>query len=181
MSPRPSTRLACLLLAAAGCAQPGPLLSRSPAVGSLKASVSLLESDKERLQKQVARLEAANRKVEGQRSQAEVENGELHAKLDDARGLLRGEGPVTAGNRDPADEPAPRRSSQAAGRRKPPITQLPSRITAPFPARDDAEDDFFRPKARIGSRPVDGEPTARVEEAAPWIPVARGAASSRLK
>jgi len=191
MSPRPNTRQApwaALLLAAVGCAQPGPILSRSPAVGSLKASVSQLESDKDRLQKQVARLEAENRKVEGQRSQAEVENGELAAKLDDARALLHGEGPITAGRGgSEADEPPPRRTSpatQGSGRRKPPLTQLPSPIRAPVPPRGDAEDDFFRPKARIGSRPrdeADGEPTARLDDAASWISVTRGASASRAR
>src|SRR5947209_18443807 len=79
-------------LAPPGCAQSGPLTSRGTTLGSLKASVSQLEFDNERLRKEVAELKADNARLDTQLAQEREANGEVTARLDDAKDLLRRQG-----------------------------------------------------------------------------------------
>src|SRR6059058_140130 len=75
-----------------GCAQSGPLTSRNTTLGSLKASVSQLEFDNEKLRKEVAELKADNARLDTQLAQEREANGEVTARLDDTRNLLRRQG-----------------------------------------------------------------------------------------
>ena len=61
--------LALAILAPIGCAQPGPFSSRQTMVGSLKASVSQLEFENEKLRKEVGELKADNSRLDTQLAQ----------------------------------------------------------------------------------------------------------------
>jgi hypothetical protein len=176
--------LACLALGS-GCAGSGPLASRGTMIGSLKASVGQLEAEKEALRREVAELRSENREVQDRLVEAESANGELAARLDDARHLIRRQGGETASadgptrtQLDPDFPPAPRTSP--AGRnsrkgRKAPLTQIPGVISVPDPDEggrsEDAEEpvDLDPPRGRdeIG-------PQSRREGASGWLPMARG-------
>ena len=52
--------LAAMALAPVGCSQSNPFTSRQTTLGSLKASVSQLEFENEKLQKEVGELKADN-------------------------------------------------------------------------------------------------------------------------
>ena len=163
----------CLLLASAapiGCAQPGPLASRQTTLGSLKASVSQLEFDNDRLKKQLADLKSDNRRLENQLAQEQEANGEVTAQLDDARDLLRRQGgnatalgpPTKSASFDDEAIPPPV-TRRAKNGRRPPAASIP----------------HAEPSA--WSEP-DPESPGRAREAGPqssldddrWLPVARG-------
>ena len=65
-----------MLLAAtsllAGCAQPGPILSRFTTIGTLKTSLSHLEFENQQLRSKVATLESENREIENRLVQEEA-------------------------------------------------------------------------------------------------------------
>ena len=178
-----------------GCTQPGPLASRRSTVGSLKASVSQLEYSNDNLKKQVADLKSESTRLENELVLEREGNGELTARLDDAKYALRQQGQdvtafgrtsrasrsaSTAADQDtpPArasaaagddDIPQPRRSGSSARTsrtaRKPPSTQIP-RIE---PSLDNG------PGAL--ELPVDPGPQAsRFVDDGRWLPVARGPA-----
>src|SRR5881628_2443438 len=80
--------IAATLLGISGCAQSGSVLSQRTSVGTLKTGVSQLEFQNQQLRREVANLKADNRRIEDQLVQEESVNGELSARLDDARDLL---------------------------------------------------------------------------------------------
>src|SRR3954454_2960926 len=84
--------LALAALAPSGCAESGPFTSRQTMVGSLKASVSQLEFENDKLRKEVGELKAENSRLDNQLVQEREANGEITARLDDAKNLLRRQG-----------------------------------------------------------------------------------------
>ena len=76
------------IVSLSGCSQSRPMLSQRTSVGSLKTGLSQLEFQNQQLRQQVANLKADNRRIEDQLVQEETANGELSARLDDARNLL---------------------------------------------------------------------------------------------
>jgi hypothetical protein len=152
-----------LLLCVSGCAQSGPLLTQGTTVGSLKTSLSHLEYENQQLKREVATLKAENRDVEGRLVQEESANGELTARLDDARDLLRGRG---ASNDEIGGGPKTLPAGQSSRKkRKPPFARIPGEID-PIPALDgetepqsmrDADD----PPSQLGRTNV-------------WLPVVGG-------
>src|SRR3954454_20966409 len=84
--------LVLAVLAPIGCAQPGPFSSRQTMVGGLKASVSQLEFENEKLRKEVGELKADNSRLDNQLVQEREANGEIAARLDDAKDLIRRQG-----------------------------------------------------------------------------------------
>src|SRR5262249_8622056 len=89
---RPPTALALRLLGLVGCAQSG-LSTRGPMLGSLRSSVSQLESEKYDLQKQLASLKTENLRLEDQLVQERAYSDSLAARGDDGdRGTGRGQG-----------------------------------------------------------------------------------------
>jgi outer membrane murein-binding lipoprotein Lpp len=170
--------LACSSLLA-GCADMDPMLARRTTVGSLKASVSQLEYDKDQLSKEVRELKAENRRVTNRLTQEEAANGELSARLDDARVLLRGQGYDTDGLASPTrpagsvDEPstAPSQRNPRRGH-KPPFAQIPGRIDpAPSSDADEQDTDPFAAPTTGGQR--DFGPQSRLEDPSRWHRVAR--------
>ncbi len=167
-----------------GCAQSGPIASHRNTVGSLKASVSQLEFDNGNLRKQVADIKSEATRVENELVQEKDANGELSARLDDAKDVIRRQGgDVTALNRGSgaaskasnstasADDeiPNPAKASpirRLRGGRKPPSAQIP-RVEPPTdsgPGGISPASDDFDP----------GPQASRVVDDGRWLPVARG-------
>jgi outer membrane murein-binding lipoprotein Lpp len=157
----------------AGCAQPGPLMSRTTTIGSLKANVAQLEAEKDALRRQVAEQESDNRKLQDQLVASKSAYDELSNRLADAQDQLRRQGGGLAGSSRSADfesEPlaprtAPARNSRRG--RKSPLTQIPGSIDIPAPG--DAGEAEPAPPPRD-----DPEPQAMREDHDTWLPVARG-------
>lgn len=170
-----------LLLAATafatGCAQTGTTLPRRTPLGSLKTSVSHLEFENEQLRKEVAKLKTDSREIEDRLVQEEADNGDLRARLDDARHLLSQKGydagtePAHATNR-PSDSATTVPAGQSSRkRRKAPFTQIPGRIEM-VPPSDPADDpQFLAP--RPGPRDEFG-PQSRRGDTDLWLPIAQG-------
>ena len=168
-----------LLAAVAGCAQSGPLLSHQAALGTLKASVSHLEYENQQLRRQVTDLKAENRQVEDRLVQEESVNGELSARLDDARALLSRRGSGASDGFDP--DPSNSGKALPAGRstrkpRKPPFAQIPGRIDEAPPADDEGSDArSFEPRSSWRADP--GAQSSRSDPGL-WLPVAQGSGGS---
>lgn len=161
-----------------GCAGPSPFLARRTTIGTLKTSVSQLEFEKEQLAKDVAGLKAENHRLTNRLGQEEVANGELTARLDDARVLLRSRGydtdalaAPTRSSTEPAEprRTAPVRRQQRPGR-KPPFARIPGYVE-PSPPADPAEgegDPLDAPSAPHD----DPGPQSRRERLSQWHRVA---------
>ena len=67
-------------------------LTGGPTVGQLKTSLSHLEYENAPVEATVAKLEQENRSMEDRLVQEQIDNGDLTARLDDARNLLRDRG-----------------------------------------------------------------------------------------
>ena len=171
-----------------GCSQPGPIATRRNTVGALKASVSQLEYANDNLKKQVADLKAERTRVANDLDDEAARNGELTARLDDAKTALRRGGGGSVASLDPGgtpssssevsrastaaadDIPPPRRSSSSVrpskSARKPPTTQIP-RIDSSADADPGALElppaEKFDPGPQASRVPDDR-----------WLPVARG-------
>jgi hypothetical protein len=134
------TSVCTVLSMFSGCAGESNFLTGGPTVGQLKTSLSHLESENEQLKKRTAKLEKENRTMENRLVQEQLSNGDLTARLDDARNLLRDRGvesDVKLGSRRRDDDrsvddeegaqarttPASRSAKQ---RRKPPFAQISS-------------------------------------------------------
>ncbi len=163
---------------AGGCSQSSPFLASRTTVGSLKASVSHLDFENRKLQKQVATLQSENRQTENQLTQEESENGDLSARLDDAKDLLRKRGIADSSDAETASTgarmlPAARSSKS---RRKAPFAQIPGRID-PLPSADDSTD------IRGARTPLDDDlwPQTRPQITPRWLPVAQGSTDSTPK
>ena len=166
------------VLAPLGCAQPGPFTSRQTMLGSLKAGVSQLEFENEKLRKEVGELKADNSRLDNQLVQEREANGEIAARLDDAKDLIRRQGgnaqAIGGPSKNYEDDGIPPpvatpRGRTMKGSRKPPAAQIP-RIepAAPFGSSDD--DLGYLPPTR---RPRDIGPPDRDDDDR-WLPVARG-------
>jgi hypothetical protein len=175
---------AAVLALLAGCAQPGPILSRRTTVGSLKTSLSHIEFENQQLRSRVVNLESENREIEDRLVEEERVNGDLSARLDNARNLLSDRGydwqdsPASASRwpRPGEESPAPSRTLPA-GRsnrtpRKPPFARIPGRgsSSAP-PAAAERDDEFSYPT--IPSAESFG-PQSWQQDDAQWLPIARG-------
>ena len=169
-------------LALAGCSGSGPISSRQTRVGSLKASVSQLEFDNDKLRREVGELKVDNSRLDNQLAQEREANGEVTARLDDAKDLLRRQGgdvqalgipPKTFeddGIPPPASNPPARRSSRTS--RKPPAAQIRRPEPSPFdsPGERGFDSTANDPARDLGS-------TDRTQDDR-WLPVARGLGST---
>ena len=174
-SARISWIVPCVLVVVAGCAQSGPMFSRGPTVGSLKASVSQLEFENQQLRRDVASLKKDNREIENRLVQEESANGEISARLDDARSLLGQRGEATASSVDPG--PGSPGKTLPAGRstrkgRKTPFAQIPGRIDTDSP--DDGDQTSAAPAPAGTGWRGDPGPQSRRDDSTVWLPVAQG-------
>ncbi len=174
-----------LALCASGCAENTGALLGGTRVGTLKSSVSRLEYENEQLRKEVARYRVDSRDLEDRLAQEEAVNGDLSARLDDARNLLsrRGIEPGSNGARaeglDGARTLPAGRSTK--GKRKAPVAKIPGALGS------DADDPFEDgPPARSSEdRPNDLRgfqigPQSRRDNPDGWLPVARQPAPSGI-
>lgn len=163
--------LGCLVLLTSGCAQSGGFLSSRTTMGTLKSSLSHLEFENQQLKRQVASLKAEARDIENRLVQEEAANGELTARLDDARTILKQRG-LDAGEPS-VEEPQITRpaANSSRKRRKPPFAQIPGRIDD-LPSEGDS--DSLRNRR---FRPLSSDPDAQSALDRPllWLPVAQGA------
>jgi hypothetical protein len=148
------------LSVATGCSGQSQFLTGGPTVGQMKTSLSHLEFENVELKRSVAKLQQENRSIENRLVQEQIDNGDLTARLDDARNLMRDRGiesDVRLGSRRPGDGagssredddpsgrtvPASRAERQ---RRKPPFAQISGQVDA-MPSAD--EDDGSKRNSR---------------------------------
>lgn len=119
----------------------------------MKTSLSHLQYENEQLKTEVARLKEESRSMEDRLVQEQIHNGDLTARLDDARNILRDRGFDTdtkVGSRargkksaDPDDEIAQPRTLPAGQRtkkpRKPPAASIPGDLDDLPTASDEPE------------------------------------------
>ena len=146
--------LACAgLTLLSGCSGRSTFLSGGPTVGQMKTSLAHLEYENAQMKRDLAKLRRENRAIEDRLVQQEQDNGELTARLDDARNLLRDRGvdPAerAASHRDGCEAPGRRRRRQdpprrpvEPKRRKPPVARIPGQFTPRRPSeRQDGDED----------------------------------------
>ena len=166
------------LTMAAGCAQSGPLSRRTTMVGALKTNVAQLESEKDSLSREVAELKSENRRIENELAVVSDQNGDLAARLDDARAVMGrqgiDDGRASSASRSASDldRPAKRRvapSGNSPRNRKAPFAQIP----ADRRSLDDADEGSLDAPSSRDDRDDLG-PQSRLDDRSPWMPVARG-------
>jgi len=159
----------------------------------MKVSLSHLQYENEQLKTEVARLKEESRSMEDRLVQEEIHNGDLTARLDDARNILRDRGVDTGTrvgartkgkrNADPDEETAQPRTLPA-GRtskkpRKPPAASIPGDLDDLPTASDEPEPQtgtisFKAPGStpRRPAFPADSSRSWSEDDALSWQPVA---------
>jgi hypothetical protein len=148
----------------AGCAGRPSFLTGGPTTGQLKTSVAHLEYENAQMKRDMAKLRRENRQFEERVVQQEQDNGELTARLDDARNLLRDRG-VDPGERATARHDGAGDSSDGSDgfrtlpagqsnrkRRKPPVARIPGQFSPATPEseRDDEAGTLGPPQGTTG-------------------------------
>jgi hypothetical protein len=155
--------LSATLSVVTGCSGQSRFLTGGPTVGQMKTSLSHLEYENVELKRSVAKLQRENRSMEDRLVQEQIDNGDLTARLDDARNLLRDRGiesDVRLGSRRPSgagsgssrqdDDPSGRTlpaSRAERQRRKAPFAQISGQVDA-LPSVGDDDDDSFKRSLR---------------------------------
>jgi hypothetical protein len=196
--------LCAALCAGSGCSGRSTLLTGGPTVGQLKASLSHVEYENEQLRKTTAKLERENRSLDDRLVQEQLENGDVTARLDDARNLLRergmdddvrlgshrgGDGLGASSNaRDGAGQSSFTDGSRSR-RRKTPFAQIsgggdsvaPIDVGDPPPAKDASE--RARTKSRRSVKASEDEADRHSYQRAPrsWLPVADSSDDSTIQ
>jgi len=141
-----------------GCSGQNTFLTGGPTVGQLKTSLSHLEFENEQLKRSVAKIEQESRGLEDRLVQEQVDNGDLAARLDDARNLLRDRGVdadtrlgshrsegksqgYSAGDDDEAGARTLPAAQSSRKRRKPPFARIPGRLEDLPKSQDDDQSD----------------------------------------
>jgi hypothetical protein len=178
-----------------GCAGRDSVLTGGPTAGQMKTSLSHLQYENEQLKTEVARVKEESRSMEDRLVQEQIHNGDLTARLDDARNALRDRGVDTETrvgartkgkrNADPDDEIAQPRTLPA-GRtskkpRKPPAASIPGDLDLPT-ASDEPEPQTgtisFKSPGSTPRRPAfpdDSSRSASEDDDLRWQPVATAA------
>ncbi len=184
--------LTILAMAVAGCSGQKPFQNSSSA--SMKTTLSHLQFENEQLRTEVAKLKEENRSIEDRLVQEQLHTGDLAARLDNARNLLRDrgiDGETRLGSRSEASDPdddLSRPRALPAGRstrkpRKPPTASIPSEQEAKLPrAREGDEGDggtisFKAPGSappRSRSREDSVVKVEDEDDSFVWQPVAQG-------
>lgn len=164
------------LIPLAGCQNSsGPVFGRQAMVGTLKASVSQLEYENQQLKTQVAELNRDKREAEDRLSQEEQANGDLAARLDDARELLRRQGvnmPESKAARVSDESIPPPRAPARKQNRKPPSVELP-RVDPPDEVDSEQEPPSTKPRRRTRSSTDQAAYRQQDPDDTRWFPVAR--------
>jgi hypothetical protein len=178
-----------------GCSGQNAFLSGGPSTGQLKTSLSQVELENDQLKRKVAKLEQESRGLEDRLVQEQINNGDIAARLDDARNLLRdrgidadtrlgshrSEGRSQVSSSGDDDDPGARTlpaSQSSRKRRKPPFARIPGRVDdAPRSQDDDKESDSADAGrgSQLGgrvSRSGDLNRQSLRTSQRPWLPVA---------
>lgn len=151
-----------LISVTAGCSGQSSFLNGGTSVGQLKTSLSHVEFENEKLKRSIAKLDGENRVLEEKLASEQMNNGDLTARLDDARNLLKDRGLDTdgrvlsrngSGRGSIDDELASSPRTQAATqstrkRRKPPVASISDQIEIKPPIQEDDNGESFKPANR---------------------------------
>jgi len=177
---------AVILSTLGGCAQQGPIQSHLTTVRGLKASVSQLEFERNRLEKKVAELDAKNQEIGDRLVQEEADRDNLATRLDNARGELRRRGVELGDASDASDDEdrGPSKTLPAANsprkKRKTPVARIPARIET-IPSSDGAGQNAAEDEGDSATH-GDGlgfSPRSRPENDDHWLPVARSSGTGK--
>jgi hypothetical protein len=174
-------------------------LTGGPSTGQLKTSLSHLEYENQQLKRSVAKLDQENRSIEDRLVQEQLDNGDLAARLDDARNLLRERGlepDVRVGARrgsdgisdaETADPRAGEISPASSGRRrrKTPFAQ----ISGPTDKGSQEQDSDSREPASRETKPAKSgrrfddtlDHHSYHRSSSRWLPVADGTDTSTIQ
>ncbi len=163
-------------------------------MGQLKTSLSHLEYENQQLKKSTAKLERENRSMEDRLVQEQLATGDLTARLDDARNLLRERGidadvrvgshrgSESLGSSSNENESAERTilpDGSRSRRRRTPFAQISGdgESVAPIQVREPEENgqsEQPRTRTRRPARQLDGESGQQSYQKVPrsWLPVA---------
>jgi hypothetical protein len=171
---------------AAGCSGRESFLTGGPSAGQLKTTLSHLEYENGQLKRSVAKLERENRSIEDRLVQEQLDNGELTAKLDDARNLARERGldlDTRVGSHRHDDGTPPRTLPAGRKGRKPPFAVIPGQVEIFPPVQDD--DNAWKPPsagdAKSSDRSNPEDDLNRHSDRSGglrWLPVADGTVDS---
>jgi hypothetical protein len=159
---RPRRRAALVvglgLMMLPGCSGSSSFLAGSPTRGQLKTSVAHLEYENAQMKRDLAKLRRDNRTIEDKLVQEEQDNGELAARLDDARNLLRERGldPVERADAGVGARTLPAGQSSRK-RRKPPVARIPGQFTPDVPASDRDDDGLLGPPQAVPGAAAGGD------------------------
>ncbi|WZO96409.1 hypothetical protein EP7_003402 [Isosphaeraceae bacterium EP7] len=180
-NPGAGLALTLVLGVLSGCSQQAPFLARRTSMADLKTSVVQLETENSKLRNELAQSQQEARKVEDNLVKIESLNGELTARLDDARvqiseqdGTSRSAGMDFDSDARSASNPAPTRPVRSRTR-KPPVAN----IKGQGDPIDESSNDSFGPPDDIPpvNTPARRTPTPtrkdREEEDGGWLPIAR--------
>lgn len=171
---------AFLAIGCAGCSGRGTYITGGPTTGQLKTSLSRLEFENDQLRTEVARLKDENRLFEDRLVREQLHSGDLAARLDDARNLIRDRGYDfdDSSADDSLSRPRTLPAGRSAPKRKPPTAQIPSPVDGEEEEIPPLILDDDRPPARSSRRKPStrGEDSVslRVDDDFRWIPVANG-------
>jgi hypothetical protein len=162
----------------------------------MRTTLSHVQFENEQLRTEVARLKQESRSMEDRLAQEQIHNGDLAARLDDARNLLRDRGvdwdtKLSTRTRPPGvsdlDEETRPARTLPAGRttrkpRKPPTASIPGHLEDLPTARDDdpTSNDTISFRSSGSLRPrlaSDRSASSLDDEHYNWQPVARGIAA----
>jgi hypothetical protein len=146
----------------AGCSGQSNFLNGGTTVGQLKTSLSHMEFENDKLKRSVAKLDDENRILEDKLASEQLNNGDLTARLDDARNLLKDRGldsdrrvlsrnNSVGGSSDddmpvsPRTQPASRATRKP---RKPPVANISEQVEIRPPIEDDDARESFAPAVR---------------------------------
>lgn len=171
--------LACLAMTCAGCSGRGTYITGGPTAGQLKTSLSRLEYENDQLKTEVARLKQENRSFEDRLVQEQLHSGDLAARLDDARNIIRDRGYDF--DDEARDAPLSRPRTLPAGqtnpaRRKPPTARIPSPADDEEipPLRLDDGRSSSRINRQTSPRRSEDSVSLHMDDDFRWIPVANG-------
>jgi hypothetical protein len=132
--------------------------------------VSQLESEKGKLEREVAELNGENRRLEDRLVQEQAHSDQLSARLDDARRVSRGAGGVDLDAFDqratastPRRSDDDRRTTPAKRNRKTPFAQIPGEIR-PLSEGDDAFAPAPGSTRRPRTTPAEDEPAGSTSD-----------------
>ena len=162
-----------LTLALSGCAQQGPFAQRKTSLTALKSSVGLLENQNAQLKGKVADLSTDNRRLEDRLVQEESQNGDLSARLDDARNVIaqrtESRNSYSSFDDEPVVKPARR---PVKSPRRPPAASMSSPDSDATFQTDPI--DLPKPRSRF-----DGAQSHRDDSS--WLPIAQGISEPKYR